>query len=71
VAPITKTVAAVGGVVNKLGKVKVAPSTVTIGAGAELQVTAEDAAKARQEVRKALRKKGRAKIKEANFLAQM
>jgi hypothetical protein len=71
VAPFTKTVSAVGSVVKKLGKVKVAPSTITIGGNAELQITAEDAAKARQEVRKALRQKGRAKIKEANFLAQM
>jgi hypothetical protein len=57
--------------VSKLGKVKVLPSTVAIGSGAELQVTADEAAKARMEIRKALRQKGRAKIKEANFLSQM
>ncbi|KAA8894049.1 mitochondrial ribosomal protein L37-domain-containing protein [Sphaerosporella brunnea] len=71
VAPLTRTVAATGSVVSKLGKVKVVPSTVAIGNEGDLQVTPDEAAKARMEVRKALRQKGRAMIKEANFLAQM
>lgn len=74
-APITRTVAAVGGVTAKLGlgksKLKVVPTTVTIGSEGDAQVTVVEAAMARQEMRKALRKKGRAKIKEGNFLAQM
>lgn len=78
-APFAKVVAAIGGVGKNLGvdkstggtKVKVRPTTVVIGSEGELQVTAEEAAMARQEVKKAMRKKGRAKIKEGNFLAQM
>ncbi|KAF8533522.1 mitochondrial ribosomal protein L37-domain-containing protein [Trichophaea hybrida] len=77
--PFSKVVAAVGGVGKNLGadkstggtKVKVRPTTVAIGSEGELQVTAEEAALARLELKKAMRKKGRAKIKEANFLAQM
>lgn len=74
-APITRTVAAVGGVTARLGtgktKLKVVPTTVTIGGKGDVQVSVVEAATARQEIKKALRKKGRAKIKEGNFLAQM
>ncbi|KAI5796431.1 mitochondrial ribosomal protein L37-domain-containing protein [Geopyxis carbonaria] len=82
VAPIKRVVAAIGGVGHGLASETPAgakaglmgrkrPTTVEVGHGAEAQVTAELAAAARGEVKKAMRKKGRAKIKENNFLAQM
>ncbi|KAI5857816.1 mitochondrial ribosomal protein L37-domain-containing protein [Tricharina praecox] len=74
-SPLTRTVAAVGGVTARLGagktKLKIVPTTVTIGGEGNFQVTGVEAAMARQEIKKALRKKGRANIKEGNFLAQM
>jgi hypothetical protein len=76
--PIKRTVAAIGGVGHNLpgerakaGLKKNKPTTVEIGGGAEVQVTPEQAEQARKEVKKAMRKKGRAKIKEDNFLSQM
>lgn len=78
-AAITRTVAAVGGigseitekVTGKGQKLSVKATTVEIGRDAAVQVTTMDAANARIEVKKAMRKKGRSKIKEGNFLAQM
>ncbi|KAI5819339.1 mitochondrial ribosomal protein L37-domain-containing protein [Pyronema omphalodes] len=70
--PLTKTVATIGPVGDALDKkTKAKPALVSIGAGGDVQVTAEEAAFARAEVKKALRAKGRAKIKEGNFLSQM
>ncbi|KAI5782216.1 mitochondrial ribosomal protein L37-domain-containing protein [Pyronema domesticum] len=71
--PLTKTVSTVGPVGDSLGdkKAKTKPAFVSIGAGGAVQVTAEEAASARAEVKRALRAKGRAKIKEGNFLSQM
>ena len=78
-APITRVVAAVGGVGEGLSseigrrgqKIKLRQTTVAIGSEGQLQVTQEQAAQARQELKKEMRKRGRAKIKEGNFLAQM
>jgi len=63
-APFAKVVAAVRGIGKNLNtykstggtKVKVRLTTVVIGSGGELQVTAEEAAMARYEVKKAMRK---------------
>jgi len=79
VSPIKRTVAAIGGVGHNLPgeraktglKGRSKPTTVEIGGEAEVQVTPEQAEQARKEVKKAMRKKGRAKIKEDNFLSQM
>lgn len=76
VAPLRKVVATVGNVwqqpAAKSGmKGKTKPTTVEIGGDAEIQVTEKEAALARAEVKKAMRSKGRAAIKEGNFLAQM
>lgn len=78
-APITRVVAAIGGVGEGLGseivsrgqKIKLRQTTVAIGSEGQLQVTQGQAAQARRVLKQEMRKKGRAKIKEGNFLAQM
>lgn len=46
-------------------------TTVVVGGKEGVEVTEEEARKARDVLKKALRKKGRSKIKEGNYLSQM
>lgn len=70
----TRVVSTVGGVGEprsraKGGAIAVKPSTVEIGG--EVQVGPDEAVAARLEVRKEMRKKSRAAIKEKNFLSTL
>ncbi|KAH8149710.1 uncharacterized protein LAJ45_06341 [Morchella importuna] len=73
--PFTRVVAAVGGVGENIPGAKpglskaMRPSTVEIGG--EVQVSAEEALAARLEVKREMRKKSRAAIKEKNFLSTL
>lgn len=72
-SPFTRVVSAVGGVGDSRsrskGGMKMKSSTVEIGS--EVQVGADEAVAARLEVKREMRKKSRAAIKEKNFLSTL